>query len=173
MAFAPVVGWAMTALSAYGAIMGGKAEAAQAQAQANAYTQQAQLDEANAKVRLQQADAQEEAVRRETRRRLGQLRGEIIQSGTGLGGSNAAIYQQSARDAELDALNVRYGGLMEARGLMNQASANRYNAAAAKAQGKAAKRAGYMRAGTSILTGMAGGSSDPSRPGLFDRWGGI
>jgi hypothetical protein len=63
-------------------------------------------------------------------------------SGTALIGSG-----QSAQDAEMDALTLRYEGLMQARGQNMEADNARY-------QGKAAKRQGMFSAAGSLL--MAG-----------------
>ena len=54
---------------------------------------------------------------------------------------------QSAQDAEMDALTLRYEGLMQARGQNMEADNARY-------QGKVAKRQGYLSAAGSLL--MAG-----------------
>lgn len=148
-----IVAIAGLALAAYGTYAAGEQADAAAESQALFNEQDAQLQEANAAVSLQQASANEESQRREARRRLGAMRGEIAQSGTGMLGSNADIYSQSARDAELDALNIRYGGLMESKGLLNQSAAAKSNAGQARAGGNAAKQAGYLRAGTTLITG--------------------
>jgi hypothetical protein len=140
-------------LGAYGTVQQGKAADDQAQFAAAVANRDAKLSEANAEVTNLQAGQREEQQRREAARRLGAIRGQIAQSGTGLGGSNADIYGQSARDAELDALNIRYAGLMESKGLLNQASAQRTNAQGLIMEGKQAKQAGYMRAGTQLVSG--------------------
>ncbi len=140
-----IVAIAGLALAAGGAYQQGQAADAAAKSQS--------LAEANAAVTLQQASANEESQRRDARRRLGAMRGEIAQSGTGLLGSNADVYSASARDAELDALNIRYGGLMESKGLLNQGTAATFNAGVSRMEGKAAKQAGTLRAGTTLITG--------------------
>ena len=146
----PVIG---LVLAAYGTYQQGEASDAAAKSQSLLYERDSKLAEANAAVTLQQASANEEQQRRESRRRLGAMRGEIAQSGTGLMGSNADVYSASARDAELDALNIRYGGLMESKGLLNQSTASTFNARTSRMEGKAAKQGSMLRTGTSLLTG--------------------
>ncbi len=144
------------ATSAYGVVQQGKAADAAAQSSQLALDQQADLAEANAAAVNLQASANEEQSRRESRRRLASLRGQIAESGTGLMGSNADIYSQSARAAELDALNTRYGGLMESKGLLNQASGYRTSGQTALAEGAAARQGSNLRAGASLISTGAG-----------------
>lgn len=147
---------ASLALGAYGTVQSGRAADAQAESAQLQANQSAELSEANAAAANLQASAQEEQSRRESRRRLASMRGAIAESGTGLNGSNADIYSQSARAAELDALNTRYAGLLESKGLMNQASGFRTSGQSALAEGRAAKQGAYLRAGTQLLTTGAG-----------------
>lgn len=159
-----MVALAGLALAAYGTYQQGEAVEAQDKSSALFADYQAKQDEANAAVTNLQASANEESQRREARRRLGAMRGEIAQSGTGLLGSNADIYSQSARDAELDALNIRYGGLMESKGLLNQSDASRYNSAGYLAEARAGKQAANLRTGTMLLTGGANIYNTYSKP---------
>ncbi len=74
-------------------------------------------------------------------------------SGTALIGSG-----QNAQDAEMDALTLRYEGLMQARGQNMEADNVRY-------QGKAAKRQAYFSAASSLLSAGAkytGGTQAPA-----------
>lgn len=130
-----------TAIQAIGAIQQGKS--AQSAANANA----ANLEQ-TAAIERAQANQREEAKRRETRQVLGLQRAAFAQSGGGLGGSAADVMQQSAVNAELDALTLRYEGDLRARGMEAEASQERFS-------GKVAKRAGYFNAAGSILSGAA------------------
>lgn len=151
----PFITLAVSALSAVG-------QGQQAQQQADYAALNAdrdrQIAEANAEITAQQASAREEDVRRQARQMLGASRAAIAQSGTGLMGSNADVYSQQARDAEMDALNVRYSGNLERTGLLNQADTSRMSAANYKASGKAAAKTGYVKAGTAILQSWGGGA---------------
>lgn len=109
---------------------------------------QARMLSQAARVEQQQAGAREEAQRRMARRVLGSQRAAFGQAGTGTGGSAADVMAQSARDAELDALTIRYEGDLRARGMMAEAEGQRY-------AGRQARRAGYFQA-TGTLLGAAG-----------------
>lgn len=69
----------------------------------------------------QQTGAAENQFRRQSRELLSQQVAAIGESGIGYGGSSAEVMQQSAIDAELDALNIRYEGELRRQGLKQQA----------------------------------------------------
>lgn len=110
--------WISAAIGAVGAIQ----QSRQASATANYNARQ---QEVSANVARRQAAAREEMQRKEARKFLGRQRAAIAESGTGFGGTNQDIAVQSALDAELDALNIRYQGELEARGLNEQANLTR------------------------------------------------
>lgn len=128
-----------TAINALGAIQQGNSAR-------RAADYNAAMAEQNAAVELQQAGQREEAKRREARMILGSQRAAFAQSGGGMGGSAADVMQQSAINAELDALTLRYEGVLRARGLQAEAASERF-------AGKQAQRQGYMQAAGSILSG--------------------
>ena len=113
------------------------------------------VGEKNAELSAQQTSAREEEVRRRARRALGSQRAAIAQSGTGDGGSNAAIVQQSTTNAELDALNVRYSGALERMGILNDVTMRKYNDAVLRKQGKMAMRMRWFNA-VSAFFGSSG-----------------
>jgi hypothetical protein len=98
---------------------------------------QSKLMRQQARVAEQQGLADEEAMRRQAREILGAQAAAMAQSGTGPGGSNELIARQSAALAELDALNIRYRGQMQAKALRKGA--------------KSAKQAGLF----ALLAGVA------------------
>lgn len=67
------------------------------------------------------ANEREEQVRRQGRIAAGERRAEVAQSGTGTGGSNAAAEHQAEVMNELDALNVRYEGVLARRDVDQEA----------------------------------------------------
>lgn len=146
---------ASTAMQAIGQIQQANAASASYQSQQAAANYNATIMDQNARIERDQANAREEAQRREARQILGAQRAAFSQSGVGLGGSAADVMEQSATNAELDALTMRYEGEMKARGLMASAEAERYQGRAAGANASAAMRAGYMGAVGSILGGAA------------------
>lgn len=93
--------------------------------------------------------AQREAQqRRDAREFLGRQSAAMGESGAGYGGSNALSLEQSSVNAELDALNIRYGTQMKSMGLL-------MDAAEQKRQGSAAMLGGLLGAGGQILLGLA------------------
>jgi len=116
--------------------------------QADYNNQQAALAEQQGIIAGNQARADEEAQRRKSRQIMGEQAAAMAQSGTGLGGSNALLTRQSAVDAELDALNIRYQGLLKSSALKAQASSLR-------GQANALRRSGNLLAGTALLTGIS------------------
>lgn len=130
-----------SALSAYGNLQQGKANQKAHNYNATMLQQQASVEE-------QQGGAREEAQRRQARKVLGSQAAATAQSGTGTGGSAADIMQQSATNAELDALMIRYESGLKASGLKNQAAGEKY-------AGKVARQAGYYGAIGSVLNGAS------------------
>lgn len=155
MAFAPILMAVGTAMSAIGAIQQGNAAAANYQAQAMANKRNAKIMEMNAQATSAQAAQAEDAQRRKARQIGGMQRAAISESGTGDGGTNALLVEQSGRNAELDALNIRYEGELKRRGLLNEAGNERYAAKVNKMNAGQSRMAGYMGAGTSLLSAGA------------------
>ena len=158
---------ASAAVSAVGAIQQGQAQKASydSQAQANEYNAKVQENNAiyarnNADSANQQASAKEELQRRRFAAVQGQANAGVAQSGTGFGGSNADVLKQNAINAELDALNIRYEGDLQSKGLMQTASNNeaqagldRFQASAARQNGDNAVTGSYLSAGSNLLAG--------------------
>lgn len=154
---------ATTAMQVISSISGGNQQAKQFEAYARA-------NEYNAAVLRQRADTtrsaygqREEQQRRQARFVLGQSRAAAAESGTGLGGSNADIYGQSEIMAEMDALNIRYGGESEAQGYLSQSGLEEWQAGVNRASGSSARRSGFIGAAGALLSGtgrylQAGGS---------------
>lgn len=94
--------------------------------------------EADARIVQDQGYRDEEAQRRAARRLLGSQAAAFAQAG---GGGDAGVMGQSAVEAELDALNIRYGSKLKAHGLRRAASD--------------VKRQGRYLAGAQALSGLA------------------
>jgi hypothetical protein len=78
-----------------------------------------------------QGYADEAMQRRSARQLMGEQAAAMAQAGGGAGGTNAGVIEQSAINAEMDALNIRYGAATRAFNLREEGRA-------AKRQGKAA-----------------------------------
>ncbi len=113
----------------------------------------------NAARARQDAARAEEAHRREARKALGRAAAASSQSGAAGGGpgqgSFGAVNTQSAREAELDALNIRYGGEMEAYGNLTEAALYRAERKAALTRAKGGLITGILGAGAAGLSGVS------------------
>lgn len=144
MAFiVPFIPYITAAIGAVGAIQQG--QQAKVSAEYNAKQQEVSAD-----ITRRQAGEREQMQRNEARKLLGKQKAAIAESGVGFGGSSQDIYLQSAQDAELDALNLRYAGELEARGLIEQSKITRMEGR------ERARQSGYQ-AVDSVLGGVAKG----------------
>lgn len=159
---------ASTAFSVIGAIQQGNTNAANANAQADAQTYNAQVSENNAIAANQQAGAREDAQRRQRRIALGSARAASAQSGLTDSGSILDMFDQSAIDSELDILNSRYEGQLTARGYTEQATLDRFGAENSRNNASTARKAGWMNAGSALLSGASAGYSS-YKQGQFQK----
>lgn len=152
--------------NAVGQLIQGRQQANELRNQAD--VEQFNIDNAkqNLAITNRQTSAREEALRRSARQALGAQRAAIAQSGTGFGGSNAAIMQQSTANSELDALNLRYAGQLEAAGIQNEITMRQYNKTALRKSAKYAMRLRWHNAGAAIFgattVNQPGGTTLPS-----------
>lgn len=166
-----IMAWAAAAsaaIAAYGVYQGGKNAEAMAKGQAQADEYNAEIDRQNAVAAQQQANAREEAQRRLARQALGEQRAALSQAGIGLSGSAADIYRQSATNAELDALNIRYEGGLQTRGLLAQSELGRQSARMARINGRIERRGANLSAASTLFSGATqayGYARTPSKPG--------
>jgi hypothetical protein len=145
-----------TAMRAVGSIVEGNAQSSNYKSQQSAYDYNADVAAENARIAWQQAGAREEAQRRRGRAVLGAQAAATAQSGVDVGsGSPLAIAAQSATNAELDALNIRYEGGLQARGFAIESENLRYQGRVAGQNAKYARQAGYWGAASSIIGGAA------------------
>ncbi len=158
-----ILGIVGTLVSAVGAIQQGQAAAASARANA-------QIAERNATVARASAAQDAEAKDRENRIRLGAIAAGYGASGVSLAGTPLDVLADSARQAELDRQTIVYKGELRALGFSDSAAMDR-------AQAKNAKRAGYFKAGSALLSGASslygnfggGGAGTPIRTDAAGR----
>jgi hypothetical protein len=136
-----------TAMSAMGSIQQG-----QAQKQAADYN--AQVANQNARAALDVSTQQQEEARRQGDLALGEATASIGQAGVGYGGSAAEVMRQNYINDSLNQLNIRYSGEAQAQGFRQQADLLKY-------EGSQAQTAGYLGAGTALLSGTAGYLGSP------------
>ena len=117
-----------------------------AQKNADQYNSQVMTQEKN--FSINQANAQEGQVRRNSREMFGRQVAAIGAAGTGYQGSSAEALGQSALNQELDALNTRYKGALTGYGYGIQSNID-------ASAGTDAQKAGYVNAITKLFSGNA------------------
>ena len=108
----------------------------------------AAVSERDALAAEQKAEYDIAAHRRRTRKMLGKQRALYGKAGVTFEGSPLLVMEETAAEAELDALAIRYSGDIAA-------SRHRSVADIERIRGKQARKAGYIKAGTTLLTGAA------------------
>lgn len=141
-------GWG--ALAPIALQVGGQLMQGRSQQQAADYNATAKSMEA--KAALNQSNVQEQTQRQQGREFLGRQQAAIGAAGIGYGGSAGREVEQSATNAELDALSTRYRGQFTAYGYNTEATAEKY-------EGTVAARRGLLLAGGSLLRGTSGAYS--------------
>jgi len=138
----PAIALALTAVgtgvATYAAVQQGNAADDAAQATANA-------ERANAQAAQNQAALEATQVRRRNALRLGSNRAAAGKSGVELESINDVQYD-TAIQGEIDALSTIYSGA-------TSASYSRSRAGIASLEGRNAKKAGYLNAGATLLSG--------------------
>lgn len=168
------------AISTVGAISGGMAKSAQASQQAAALDRNAALSDQQAMQVYAQSVNRETAQRAQAGQQLGEQRAAVAESGFNPNVGSALDTQvQSVRNAELDALQTRYQGILQGQSLEDQAQQDRYAARTARASARNSLVAGGISAAASLLGGVAsyaktGGSLfSSSTGGSFSTLGGL
>lgn len=133
-------------ISTVGTIVSTVGALSQGFASADASSYNAKLAQQNAVASRQQAAASARTADIEARKRLGAIEANVGASGVSMEGSPLDILQESARAAEMDRLNILYGGEVRARGYENTATLDRF-------KGDAAETAGYLSAGRELMGG--------------------
>lgn len=144
---------AMAAVQAIGAISGGAQKSGQYKAAAQANEYNAAVLRQRSETALSVSNQRESQQRRTSAIAMGKMRAGIAQSGLGMGGTNADLERQSSVLAELDALNIRYEGENESRGLLASANLEDMYAGANRSNARSARLSGFMSATGAALGG--------------------
>jgi hypothetical protein len=142
---------ASAATAAYGAISSAQAQSASYRSQQQAANYNAQANQQNAAAAQSAASANELAMRRANDQRMGEIRAAVAQGTGGFSGSARELVDQDAANAELDALNTRYRGTLQAHGMLAQSNLDEYQSSVAGMNAASATRAGYIGAAASAL----------------------
>jgi hypothetical protein len=149
-------GWAatttaivMAVVAAAGAATSAVGSYAAGQTRKAAEKYNAQVNENNATMARQQADAEAQKVKEKGRRIIGAQRAALSAAGVDVdSGSAADIGYDSNVQNELDALTTLYKGRVSSNNSLAQAQLDRYS-------GKQAGQAGAIAAGGTLLSGAA------------------
>lgn len=147
---------ASAVVGAYSSYQQGQQQQAQLDAQAKANEYNAQVQAKQAEAARSQAASREDMLRQQARQVMGKQLAATAQSGVLLNGSASDLFRQSLYDTELDAMNVRYEGEMQATGLLNSSQLSQYEGRASRMAGKNAARSGTLSAVGSLVGGVGG-----------------
>jgi hypothetical protein len=106
---------------------------------------QAEAMRQNAEIIRQRAAVEETKYRRQTEKLLGRQRALVANSGVSLEGSPLLAQEETAANAELDALTIRHSGDLDAAARLNEAMLTRL-------RGRDALLSGVRTAGQSLLS---------------------
>jgi hypothetical protein len=138
-----------------GQVVQGLGQVRQGRAAGNIGEYNGALSDRDAAVARDQATSQAIRQNRMSRKAIGSMRAGYGASGITIEGSALDVIEESAGQAELDNLTIRYLGELKAIGAESNAALSRY-------KGKEAENSGYMGAAGTLLSsfgGKSGGSS--------------
>lgn len=144
---------ASAAISAVGAVRS-------AQAQSAAADYNSKVASLNAQAATQQGEAAAEAQQRDSQRRIGTALASFGAAGVETDtGSPADVLSQSARDAALDNLTIKYNAKMRAMGYQMQSNLDSTNASNSASAGVLSGTAALLSGGSSAYRMYSGGGA--------------
>lgn len=117
----------------------------------------ARVAESNANAARAQASEEERRARVQSRKELGRARAGYSASGVTLEGSPLDVLEESASNAELDALAIRHQGELKARAFEADATLERYRGKSAKKNAQLAAYGTLLGGAGNIAGSYAGG----------------
>jgi hypothetical protein len=154
------------AMGAATSIISAQQKAGQDAAQAQAAGNEATIAQQQARTAQQIAVAQEGTQLQKNAQIEGAQVAAIAQSGTGVtSGSAQDVMRQTAINDQLDRLNIRYQGKLEAHGYSTQAEEARTAQGVLRSNASNARLSGYLGAGQALLgtgTSYASGCFGPT-----------
>jgi len=156
IAAAPYLSAASAGVSVISSIMGGQQQAAAYEAQAAADRTRAEQARINAAIQLNQAEAEAARTQGNVRRRVATAFNQAAGSGGDpTYGSPLDLMGDIAAEGALDVQIQRWKGKLGANAALTQAGALDAQAGFADSAADAAGTAGFVRAGTTLLGGLA------------------
>jgi len=143
-----------TTIAAAGQLQAGQIAQAEAQSAQNIANYNAAVMEQEARAIRQKATFEQKRQAEEATRIKSALTARLGAAG-GLGSPVAAdLAAEQAAEMELENLLIGYEGEVGARRALSQAEMDKLSGRMAKRRGEAARRASYVKAGTTLLTGF-------------------
>jgi hypothetical protein len=140
-------------LGAAGQIQQGKAAKAASNQQANVADMNAKISSARARDAIDRGQQEEQEKRREVAQFQGRQQAAMAANGVDIGyGSALDTLVDTATFGELDALTVRSNAAREAYGHDVDSANKTADAQLSRMEGKGAKKAGYLAAGSTLLS---------------------
>lgn len=144
-----------TAVTAAGAVQSGRTAAAQGRAASRMAAYNAQIQEREAKALEQKARFEQIRQAKRAARIKGTLRTQLAASGARMDvGAPLMIQEEQAAELELENLLIGYEGQVGAERARSQAELDRLQGKIYRQKGKSARKARYIGAGTTLLTGF-------------------
>jgi len=145
---------AATAASTVGALYGGAQQASSYNQQAAAAEQGAAAGRLQARQAYDAGTSNEVMQRRQAAQQLGAQRAAVAESGFNPNsGSALQVQRDSAINAEMDALQTRYEGLLRGNAFDQQARQDEYQAKVLRSSAKNARTSSYVSAAAAALSG--------------------
>ena len=145
---------ASAALGAYSAYAQGQAQSKMAAYNALIARQNAELARKQMAIAKTEKEIIEARHRREAEKTLAAQRAGWAKAGVSMEGTPLIVAAESMSEAELDALAIRYASTVEQSQILAQAAGYEQQAQLERMRGRAARTAGYLGVGTSLLGGV-------------------
>ena len=143
-----------TGVSVYSAISQAQAQSSMASYNALIARQNAALAAEQMGIAKKEKDIIAARQARESEKYLAAQRAGFAKAGVGMEGTPLIVAAESMVGAELDALAIRYAGTVEQSQLLAQKAGLQQQETLEKMKGKMYKTAGYLEAGSSLLSGV-------------------
>lgn len=143
------------AISAIGQISSANAQSKQLKFDANIAIQNSTIALQNASREREAADVEESLQRDRLRRSMGAANTARAKSGVTQTGSSLFVEEESMLNGELDALLIRHKGTLAENNYKSQAATFQAQSSQLKSQAKNVKKAGFIGAAGTLLTGAA------------------
>lgn len=141
----------MMVLGVVGAVAGAVGAIMQAQSAASAARYNQQVNERNAKIALDQGEADAQRQRRVNAQRLGALQASYGDAGIGFEGDAISVFSDASTQAALDEAQIKYNAKLRSIGYTDQATLDGMQAQAASTAGIFGAFSAITGAGRSIL----------------------